>query len=435
MVTALAVLLTLTAALAWVNERFIRIPTTVGVTLAGALSSGLIILMDALGVSVGLRDQAEGLLLTLDFSEFVLTGILSILLFAGAFSLDARRLLHQRTSILTLAVGSTLISTALVGVGAWVVFGLVGVDLPLLWCLLFGALISPTDPVAILDLLGRAKVPERLRTLIAGESLFNDGIGVVLFAVIAGVLGLRGAELEPGAGSIVLLFVQEALGGMAFGLALGWLGWTMCRTIDGHVVEVIITLAMVVGGYTAAVAIGVSGPLAMVVAGMVMSAGKETAFYGETRHHVEGFWETLDSVLNVMLFAFIGFDVLLTNSTGPIVVGSLVLIGVTLGARFVSVALPMVLVRRRDGYGPWTVRLLTWGGLRGGIAISLALGLPSGAERTTILTATYAVVLFTITVQGLTVGPIIARAAAGLEGAPPLRTDPAGEGSTSTSPG
>ncbi|MGB7819913.1 MAG: sodium:proton antiporter [Ornithinibacter sp.] len=433
--TAVAVLLTLTAALAWVNERFIRIPTTVGVTLAGALASGVILLLDALGVSVGIRDQAEGLLVTLDFSEFVLTGILSILLFAGAFSLDARRLLRQRTSILTLAIGSTLISTALVGVGAWLVFGFVGVDLPLLWCLLFGALISPTDPVAILDLLGRAKVPERLRTLIAGESLFNDGVGVVLFAVIAGVLGLGGSEIDPGAGSIVLLFVREALGGMAFGLVIGWLGWTMCRTIDGHVVEVIITLAMVVGGYTAAVAIGVSGPLAMVVAGMVMSAGKETAFYGETRHHVEGFWETLDSVLNVMLFAFIGFDVLLTHSSGPVVVGSLVLIAVTLAARFVSVALPMVLVRRRDGYGPWTVRLLTWGGLRGGIAISLALGLPAGSERTAILTATYAVVLFTITVQGLTVGPIIARAAAGLEGAAPLLPDPAGKGSTSAPKG
>ncbi|MEO6790260.1 MAG: sodium:proton antiporter [Ornithinibacter sp.] len=415
MVTALSVLLAITAVLGWVNERFIKIPTTVGVVLAGALSAALVVALESLGLSVGLRDEAEGLLVTLDFSEFVLTGILSILLFAGAFSLDARQLLRQRASILTLAVGSTLISTALIGVGSWVVFGLVGIDLPLLWCLLFGALISPTDPVAILDLLKRAKVPERLRTLIAGESLFNDGVGIVVFIAISGVLGLGGHDVDPGAGGIALIFVREALGGLAFGVVIGWVGYTMCRTIDGHVVEVIITLAVVISGYTAAVALGVSGPLAMVMAGLMMSAGKERAFYGETRHLVEGFWETLDQVLNVLLFAFIGFDVLLAESSGPLVLASLLMVGVALVARFISVAVPMVLVRRRDGYGAWTVRLLTWGGLRGGIAISLALGLPAGAERNAILTATYAVVLFTIAVQGLTVGPVIARAAAGLK--------------------
>lgn len=431
MVTALSVLLVLTAVLGWVNERFIKIPTTVGVALAGALASALVVALDTLGLSVGLRDEAEGLLVTLDFSEFVLTGILSILLFAGAFSLDARQLLRQRASILTLAVGSTLISTALIGVGSWAVFGLVGVDLPLLWCLLFGALISPTDPVAILDLLKRAKVPERLRTLIAGESLFNDGVGVVLFIAIGGVLGLGGHDVESGTSAIALIFVREALGGLAFGVAIGWVGYTMCRTIDGHVVEVIITLAVVISGYTAAVALGVSGPLAMVMAGLMMSAGKERAFYGETRHLVEGFWETLDQVLNVLLFAFIGFDVLLAETSGPLIVASILMIGVALVARFVSVAIPMVLVRRRDGYGPWTVRLLTWGGLRGGIAISLALGLPAGAERDAILSATYAVVLFTIAVQGLTVRPVIARATAGLE-AVAHRGDRSGHGEAST---
>ncbi len=426
MVTAVSVLLVLTAVLGWANERFIKIPTTVGVALAGALSSALVVALDWLGVSVGLRDEAEGLLETLDFSEFVLTGILSILLFAGAFSLDARQLLRQRASILTLAVGSTLISTALIGVGSWLVFGLVGVDLPLLWCLLFGALISPTDPVAILDLLKRAKVPERLRTLIAGESLFNDGVGVVVFIAISGILGIGGEEIDAGTGEIALVFVREALGGLAFGMAIGWVGYTMCRTIDGHVVEVIITLAVVIGGYTAAVALGVSGPLAMVMAGLMMSAGKQRAFYGETRHLVEGFWETLDQVLNVLLFAFIGFDVLLAETDGPLVVASVIMIAVALVARFVSVAVPMVLVRRRDGYGAWTVRLLTWGGLRGGIAISLALGLPSGSERDAILTATYAVVLFTIAVQGLTVGPVISRATAGLESVTPTRGRPRG---------
>ena len=416
MLTAFAVLLCSTALLAWLNERFLRIPTTVGVTLAAAVASGLLVLVDTIVGSLGLRDIAESLLQTLDLTDFVLNGVLSILLFAGALSLDARQLLRQRAGILTLAVLGTLTSTVLIGLGAWAVWGVAGVAVPLAWALLFGALISPTDPVAILDLLKRARVPERLRTLIAGESLFNDGIGVVLFVVLGGVVGLGTGhgDFEPTVGGVALVFVREALGGMAFGLALGWVGYTLCRTIDGHVVEVILTLAMVVGGYTAAVALGVSGPLAMVMAGLVMSAGKDVAFHGETRHHVEGFWETLDQVLNIVLFAFIGFDVLLAETTGPLALASLALVVVALAARFVSVAVPVRLARRREGYGPYTTRLLTWGGLRGGIAISLALGLPGVAYRPAIVTATYAVVLFTIAVQGLTVGPLIRKAAVSL---------------------
>ena len=416
MLTAFAALLCSTALLAWLNERFLRIPTTVGVTLAAAVASGLLVLVDTIVGSLGLRDIAESLLETLDLTDFVLNGVLSILLFAGALSLDARQLLRQRAGILTLAVLGTLTSTVLIGLGAWAVWGVAGVGVPLAWALLFGALISPTDPVAILDLLKRARVPERLRTLIAGESLFNDGIGVVLFVVLGGVVGLGTGhgDFEPTVGGVALVFVREALGGMAFGLALGWVGYTLCRTIDGHVVEVILTLAMVVGGYTAAVSLGVSGPLAMVMAGLVMSAGKDVAFHGETRHHVEGFWETLDQVLNIVLFAFIGFDVLLAETTGPLALASLALVVVALAARFVSVAVPVRLARRREGYGPYTTRLLTWGGLRGGIAISLALGLPGVAYRPAIVTATYAVVLFTIAVQGLTVGPLIRKAAVSL---------------------
>lgn len=418
MVTAFAILLCLTAALAWLNERFIRIPTTVGVALSGTLASILIIVLDAVHLGFGLRAHAENLLETLDFTDFVLNGILSILLFAGAMSLDARQMLRQRTTILTLAIGSTVISTFLIGGGAWLVFRLVGLDVPILWALLFGALISPTDPVAVLDLLSRSKVPSRLRTLIAGESLFNDGIGVVLFVVIGSLIGLGGAaHSEPSIATAVLVFVQEALGGMLFGAAIGWLGYTMCRTIDGHVVEVLITLAMVIGGYFAAVRLGLSGPLAMVIAGLIMSAGKEVAFHGATRQHVEGFWETLDAVLNLLLFAFIGLDVLLTETTGAQVVASALLIVVALAARFVSVALPLHFLRDRDGYGPWTVRMLTWGGLRGGIAISLALGLPPGPYRNTLVTVTYAIVLFTITIQGMTVMPIIRRVSEESEGA------------------
>ncbi|MEI2766629.1 MAG: sodium:proton antiporter [Dermatophilaceae bacterium] len=412
-VSAFVTLLCLTAVLAWVNERFVRIPTTVGVTLAGALSSLLVLGLEALGISVGLKARAQEMLQTLDFTAFVLNGILSVLLFAGALSLDARRLLHQRAGIFTLATAGTIVSAVVAGAGAWAAFRVVGLELPFAWALLFGALISPTDPVAVLDMLRRVNAPPRLKTLIAGESLFNDGVGVVLFVAFAGLAGVdAGGHVGAGLGGALLVFAREAVGGVAFGAALGWLGYRMCRSIDGHIVEIVITLALVAGGYLAADTLGVSGPLAMVVAGLVVSAGKEEAFDPVTREQLEGFWETLEQVLTVLLFAFIGFDVLLTETFGPQVLASVLIIGVALLARAASVIVPIRLVRHRDGYGPGTIRLLVWGGLRGGIAISLALGLPPSPYRAHLVTATYAVVLFSIAVQGLTVMPLVRRAAA-----------------------
>lgn len=413
MLTAFAILLGVTALLAYVNERFLHFPTTVGVTLAGALASILMIAVAALGFPDA-RDWMSGVLRTLNFTDFVLNGILSVLLFAGALGLDSRQLLRQRTSILTLAFFSTLISTFLIGFAAHVVFGLVGLDVPLMWSLLFGALISPTDPVAVLDLLQRAKVPKKIETLIAGESLFNDGVGVVIFLALAGVAGLgqHGAQEAVTAGSVLALFAQEALGGLLFGAALGAVGYAMIRTITSYEVEILITLALVVAGYVTAAALGLSGPLAMVVAGLVMSAVKTATFTEATFHHVEVFWETLDKVLNILLFTFIGLDVLLTETTLAQITASVLLIGVALAARWISVALPFGFLRRREGYSEYTVRLLTWGGLRGGIAISLALGLPETPYRTHVVTVTYAIVLFTIAVQGLTIMPLVHRAAA-----------------------
>ena len=412
MFTALAVLMCVSALLAWANERFTRIPTTVGVTLAGAMASVLLISFDIAGWTFGLRHLATELLQTLDFTAFVLNGILSFLLFAGAMSLDARLLVRLRAGILTFAFLSTAISTVLIGFAAWGVFRLVGLDVPLLWALLFGALLSPTDPVAVLDMLKRAKVPKKVETLIAGESLFNDGVGVVFYLVIAAAAGVGTSHVEASLTGALTVFAQEALGGMAFGAALGYACYWLCKTIESHAVEVLITLTTVVVGYGVCVQTSMSGPLAMVVAGLIVSAGKERAFTEETRHHVEGFWETLDQVLNILLFAFIGLDVILTPTSGAQIVAGIVMIAVALVARFVSVALPMFLVRSRDGYGPWTIRMLTWGGLRGGIAISLALGLPPSPYRSTLVTATYAVVLFTIAVQGLTVMPVVRKAVA-----------------------
>ncbi|MFK7601249.1 cation:proton antiporter [Deinococcus sp. SM5_A1] len=412
MLTAFATLLCVTALFAYLNERFLHFPTTVGVTLAGALASVVLIGLDALHLIPGVRGWAAGLLQTLNFTNFVLNGILAVLLFAGALSLDARQLLRQRGSILTLAFLSTLISTFLIGFAAYFVFGLVGLDVPLIWALLFGALISPTDPVAVLDLLKRAKVPARIETLIAGESLFNDGVGVVIFLALAGIAGIGGRhDGSVGALEILILFLREAGGGLLFGAALGVLGYRLLRSINQHAVEILVTLALVVGGYVAAAAMETSGPLAMVVAGLVISANRHTVFSEETGELVESFWETIDQVLNILLFAFIGLDVLLTRTTGAQLIASAVLIMVALAARWISVALPFMLVRAREDYGAYTVRLLTWGGLRGGIAISLALSLPASPYRTHIVTVTYAIVLFTIAVQGLTILPLVRRAA------------------------
>ncbi len=412
MLTAFAVLLTLSALLAWANERWVKMPSTVAVTLAGAAASILLIVLDTAGWTFGVKQQAAQLWQTLDFTAFVLNGILSLLLFAGAMSLDAEFMVRLKVGILTFAGVSTAISTVFIGFASWGVFHLVGLDVPLIWALLFGALLSPTDPVAVLDMLKRAKVPKKIENLIAGESLFNDGVGVVFFIVIAAAAGVGGGHTEPSLSGALIVFVQEALGGIAFGAVLGYVTYWLCRSIDAVSVEILLTLAAVIGGYVLAAQLGLSGPLAMVVAGLVMSAGKERAFAYGTRERIEGFWETLDEVLNILLFAFIGLDVLLTPIVGANVLAGVLMIVVALVARFLSVAAPMALVRRKDGYGPWTVRVLTWGGLRGGIAISLSLGLPPSPYRTTLVTATYVVVLFTIAVQGLTVMPLVRRAAA-----------------------
>lgn len=413
MLTSFAVLLCVTAFLAYLNERFLRAPTTVGVTLAGALASLLLAALDALGIIPGLSGWAARLLHSLNFTDFVLNGILSLLLFAGALSLDAQQMFRQRRGILILALFSTIISTFLIGFAAYGVFRLLGLNVPLLWGLLFGALISPTDPVAVLDLLKRAQVPKKIETLIAGESLFNDGVGVVIFLVLAGVAGIGPHHhTDLSVLSVLGLFTREALGGVLFGALLGGMGYVLLLGVRQHTVEVLITLALVIGGYVTAAAWGISGPLAMVVAGLVISAFKERVFNEDTAHQVEVFWEIIDQVLNILLFAFIGLDVLLTRASGPQITASLILIGVALAARFISVALPFTLVRTREGYGRYTVRLLTWGGLRGGIAISLALGLPDSPYRFTLITATYATVLFTIAVQGLTIMPLVHRAVA-----------------------
>ncbi|MGY2893111.1 cation:proton antiporter [Deinococcus sp. UYEF24] len=409
MLDAFAVLLCLTALLAFLNERFVRLPATVGVALGGMLLALLLAVLSLIGIKAP-ASVLGGLLTHLDFSNFVLNGVLSLLLFAGALGLDTRQILAQWRSILGLALFGTLISTALIGVSSWWLLNALGLNVPFIGALLFGALISPTDPVAVLDKIKQYALPARSEALIAGESLFNDGVGVVLYLTLLGLAVAAPGTDTGGLGGALLLFGREALGGALFGAVLGGLGALALRQVEQEGVETLLMLALAVGGYAAATALGLSGPIAMVLAGLCLSEVKSRVFGGSSVEHIRSFWHTIDQVINLLLFTFVGLDVLLLRPSGLEVWAGALLVVVVLGARLVSVGLPLALLRRRAGFGPYTVRLLTWGGLRGAIAISLVLSLPASSYRETLITVTYIIVLFTILVQGLSIGPLVERA-------------------------
>jgi len=402
-----AVLITLAALFGFVNERTVRLPTAIGVTLASlALSLGLIALHQVGGFTFDV--WAERVLEQVAFSELVMEVMLSFLLFAGSLHVDLNRLAEHRLAIFFLATLGVLASTVLVGSAVWWLLGFAGMGIPFTWALVFGALISPTDPIAVLGILRKAKTPKSLETLITGESLFNDGVGVVVFtALTAFVASTEGMAVE----EVGLLFLEEAVGGVLFGLALGWLAYQMLKWVDNYSVEVLITLAVVSGGYVLAGALHTSGPLAMVVAGLLLgNRGRRFAMSDTTRQHLDTFWELVDEILNALLFVLIGLEVLVLDMSWREVLTGLGAIPVVLAARFVSVGSTigsLRWVRRR--FSRYTVRLMTWGGLRGGISIALALSLPRSPERDLIVGITYVVVVFSILVQGLTVESLARR--------------------------
>lgn len=398
-----AVLLTLTAALAYVNARFLRLPSAIGLMTTALLASLAGMALDAAGVTdVGTR--VSGFLERVDLAYALLHGMLGVLLFAGALHVNLGDLREQRTQILALALGGTALSTALVGFGAYYLFAAIGLPLSLVSCLLFGALISPTDPIAVLGILKSAGAPRAVEVTITGESLFNDGVGVVIFLAVLGIA----AGGEPTAGSIAKLFLQEALGGALFGLALGYVGFRFLRSIDQYSVELLITLAMVFGGYAAAEALHLSAPIAAVMAGLLVgNQGRSLAMSEETRIHLDTFWELIDEILNAVLFLLIGLEVVHLELTGPLALLAFLTIPLVLGARWLSVLVPAALLPRLRREVPGSVAILTWGGLRGGISVALALSLPPGPERSVILAATYAVVVFSILVQGLSLGRLV----------------------------
>jgi CPA1 family monovalent cation:H+ antiporter len=401
-----ATILVITALLAYVNQRFIRLPTTIGVMSIALGLSIVFVGLDRLGLP-GMRAYEKELLRSVDFSRVLMQGMLSFLLFAGALHVDFAKLRSYRWQIGILAVFGTTVSAALIGIGTWYVLKWCSLELPLPYCLVFGALISPTDPIAVLGILKRVGSPSSIEIVISGESLFNDGVGVVLFAIAVSTLG---DSQIPTAAHVGQLLTQQAGGGIAFGLVLGYVTYFLLRSIDSYQEEVLLTLAAVMGGYALADWLHVSGPLAMVVTGLVVgNQGRAHAMSSTTRGRLDVFWELIDSILNSVLFVLIGFEVILLKFSTAMIVPALVILILTLATRLITISTPMAILKHTFALPTGAWKILTWGGLRGGISVALALSLTHGRERDVIVFLTYVVVVFSILVQGLTIGPLIKR--------------------------
>lgn len=400
-----AILVTLSAIFAWVNHRFIRMPATIGLMLIALLFSLSIVGLSALGFSE-VEKQVTSIIAGVDFDTALLHGMLSFLLFAGALHVNLAELSKQKWVVAVLATVGVIISTFVVGSLSCFALGLIGVDVPLIYCLVFGALISPTDPIAVLGILKKVNAPKSLEIKIAGESLFNDGVGVALFIVLLQI-ALHG---DMDATDIAMLFATEAIGGVLFGLLIGSIAtWALRRTND-YQVEVLITLSLVMGGYSLATALHVSGPVAVVVAGLMVGYhGRAEAGLSGGHKYLDTFWELMDEILNAILFVLIGLELLVLSFHGEHLLAAILAIPIVLMARFISVGLPIVLMHATRTFARGTVPMLTWGGLRGGVSVALALSLPSSPYRDLILTMTYVVVVFSIIGQGLTIGSVMRR--------------------------
>ena len=397
-----AIVLSLTAALAYLNARLVRLPASVGLMAIALLVSLALLALDQLGVDVG---RARTLVDELHFSDTLLHGMLGLLLFASALHLDVASLGSDKLAITALALGGTALSTLVIGGAIALALPAIGLAIRPVDAFLFGALISPTDPIAVLGMLKAVAAPRQLETRIAGESLFNDAIGVVVFTTVLTLAGGHGVS----AGQVALVFAREALGGAAFGLITGYLAYQLLRTIDDYSVEVLITLALAIGGYAAAEALHVSAPLAVIMSGLVIGYRGPRVMSDRSRQYIDAFWKLVDEVLNAVLFMLIGVTVLVLRFPHGMAWAALLAIPIALAARWISVAVPLVAFGRFRQSTPHSIALLTWGGLRGGLSIAMALSLPASGGRDVIVGMTYAVVACSILVQGTTFGPLVRR--------------------------
>ncbi len=396
----LSIVIVLSAAFSYINFRALKLPITIGLMLGSLIFSFLILVTGRYFPLF--KNLIEVELININFSELLLEGMLSFMLFAGAIHIKYKDINSEKLIILLFSTISVLLSTFMIGYASFYLLNYLGYEVQLIHALLFGALISPTDPIAVISILKSAGIPKSLETIIAGESLFNDGVAVVVFTTIL-ELSKSGEQLD--VQSVATLFGQEAIGGLILGIGLGYVGFKLIASIDNYQVEVLITLAIVMGGYTLAHYIHVSGPLAMVAAGLITgNHSKSTGMSDVTTEYVDKFWELLDVILNAILFVLIGLELLVIKTDQKIIYISLILILIGLSARYISIYIPSLAIRFKEKLTRRTLLILTWGGLRGGISIALALSISAEFNRDIWVTITYIIVCFSILVQGLTIG-------------------------------
>ncbi|WP_268798399.1 cation:proton antiporter [Pseudomonas huanghezhanensis] len=394
----------LTSLLTYVNFRFIGLPPTIGVMVTALLFSLILQSLSLMGFP-GMEERVQSLIGQIDFGDLLMNWMLSFLLFAGALHVNLADLKNYRWPIGLLATFGVLIATTVIGALAYWTFAMFGWHISFLYCLLFGALISPTDPIAVLGVLRTANASKPLKTTIVGESLFNDGTAVVVFTVLLGIAQLGET---PTVGETAMLFVHEAIGGAVFGGLIGYAVYLMIKSIEQYQIEVMLTLALVIGGSAMSTELHVSAPIAMVVAGLIIgNLGRNLAMNDMTRRYLDGFWELLDDMLNALLFALIGMELLLLPFSWLHLLAAGLLAVAILLSRLLTVAPAILLMRRWREVPRGTVRILTWGGLRGGVSVALALALPLGPERDLLLSITYIVVLSSILLQGLSIGKLV----------------------------
>jgi monovalent cation:H+ antiporter, CPA1 family len=400
-----SLLIVLAGAFGAINYLFLRLPSSIGILVVALLASLAVMGVDLLVPSLGMADQVRDTVLGIEFSEALLEGMLGLLLFAGALHVKLSDLKQEWLVVLLMATIGVGLSTVIFGVGfSWLT------GMPLLIALVFGSLISPTDPVAVLGVLREADLQKSLETKIAGESLFNDGVGYVVFLVLVGLAFPSDDHHGSGLADAATLFVQEAVGGAILGLVLGWLTFRVMRRIDDYSLEVLITLGLAFGGYELAVYLHVSAPIMAVCAGLLIGdIGMKNGMSEETRQYVDGFWKLIDEILNAVLFLMIGFEVFAIAFDISFVTTGVLSIGLALLARLAAVAVPILILRPFREFSRGVTPIMTWGGLKGGISVALALSLPEGEWKPLILTVTYVIVIFSIIIQGLTIAPLAKR--------------------------
>jgi len=399
-----AILITISALFGYINTTILKLPMTIGLMVVSLIFSLVIIVLGYMGYT-DIQVIAINIISQIDFNITLMQGMLSALLFAGALHVNLNDLTKHKAIISALASIGVISSTFMIGTATYYISNFIGVPISYIYALLFGALISPTDPIAVMGILKNANAPKSLETKIAGESLFNDGVAVVVFLAI---LGIATGNDNMDTSSVAILFLQETVGGAIFGGIIGYVVFLMLKSIDNYQVEILLTLALVFGGYSLASYWHLSGPIAIVVAGLLIgNVGRRLAMSKHTREHLDNFWMLIDEMLNAILFVLIGLEVLILSiNTNTLLLG-FILIPVSLLARFIAVGTPIKIMSLKKTFSPKAIKILTWGGLRGGISIALALSIPNGEFNSTIILITYVIVIFSILVQGLTLGKLV----------------------------